>query len=99
MRENLVSGIKGQLLTEYEQLYAIHGRGWRKLLKKLNPWHDTTQGIYAWRNISNGTTGNEALRLIIADMKTIVAESRKAEILEKQGLKLDSKKRSTTSKT
>ena len=86
MRENLVNGIKNQLLNEFEELYKIHQRNWRKKLKAHNPWHKTEHGIYAWRNISKGTTGNEALRVIINDMKTIDSNNRCESILKKQGI-------------
>lgn len=86
MSENLVNGIKDQLLNEFQELYKIHQKGWRKKLKALNPWHKTERGVNAWRNISKRATGNEALRIIICDMKTINTNNRAKAILKKQGI-------------
>jgi hypothetical protein len=86
MSENLVTGVKEQLLAEFRQLYKIHQKGWRKKLKMHNSWHATEQGIHAWRNISTMTTGNEALRQIISDMQAITASSRTKATVQRQGL-------------
>lgn len=86
MNENLVIGKKEQLLAQFRELYKIHQKGWRKKLKIYNTWHATEQGIHAWRNISTMTTGNEALRRIIADMQAIVTNQRAKTTLQRQGL-------------
>jgi len=82
----LVNGNKKLLIGEYYVLHAIHGRKWRSLLKQHNPWHSTDKGLRAWQNIGKGTTGNEALRLIISDMKEIISNETKKDIIKRQGL-------------
>jgi len=71
--QNLLIGTKEILLGEFDELYPVYGRKWRSKLKKLNHWHNTATGLAAWRNISNRTTGNETLRLIVADMNAVVS--------------------------
>lgn len=83
--DNLVSGKKEELLVTFLFLKKIHGKKWRALLRKHNSWHDTAKGIYAWENTKKGTTGNEALRLIISDMQAIISNTTKKSILRKQG--------------
>lgn len=75
-KSDLVNGIKQDLLQEFATLKRLHGSRWRAKLREQNSWHDTTAGQNAWHNIAKGTTGNEALRTILADMRTIIeAES------------------------
>jgi len=73
--EDLLNGQKQQMLLRIRRLKSLHGRRWRKLLKEHNAWHRTERGINAWDNIRRGTTGNEALRLILHDMEAIIAKS------------------------
>jgi len=82
---DLINGNKQALIGEFKRLYPYHARKWRSVLKKHNPWHATDKGLRAWQNISNGTTGNEALRLIIGDMKKVIAGTTKSKILKKHG--------------
>jgi len=77
---------KEVLLNEFKRLYPIHKRKWRSLLKKHNEWHSSAMALIAWQNISKGTTGNEVLRLIIADMQTIAASNRVKKSIKRQGL-------------
>jgi|AntAceMinimDraft_6_1070360.scaffolds.fasta_scaffold07410_4 hypothetical protein len=88
MQEDLLIGTKEILLGEFDELYPVYGRKWRGELKKMNPWHNTATGLVAWRNISNRTTGNETLRLIVGDMRAIAAGalSPKASLPKRQGL-------------
>jgi hypothetical protein len=83
MQEDLLIGTKEILLGEFDELYPVYGRKWRSKLKKMNPWHNTATGLAAWRNISNRTTGNETLRLIVADMNAVVSGQ---PTIRKQGL-------------
>lgn len=83
---DLVKGAKETLIEEFKGLYLQHGKKWRSLLKKHNEWHSTDTALMAWNNISKKTVGNESLRLIISDMKEILAKSSKQSILKKQGL-------------
>ena len=83
MQEDLLIGTKEILLGEFDELYPVYGRKWRGELKKMNPWHNTATGLVAWRNISNRTTGNETLRLIVADMNAVVSGQ---PTIRKQGL-------------
>jgi len=83
MQEDLLIGTKEILLGEFDELYPVYGRKWRGELKKMNPWHNTATGLAAWRNISNRTTGNETLRLIVADMNAVVSGQ---PTIRKQGL-------------
>lgn len=83
---DLVNSTKELLLAEFQELYPIHGRKWRSKLKNVNTWHNTATGLAAWRNISNGTTGNEALRLILADMNRVVNAQPVESMIRKQGL-------------
>lgn len=83
---DLVNGTKELLLAEFQELYPVHGRKWRSLLRKVNGWHSTSTGLEAWKNISNRTTGNEALRLILADMNKVVNLQLAETTLRKQGL-------------
>ena len=83
---DLVNGNKELLLAEFRRLYPLHKTKWRSLLKKHNEWHGTDTGLRAWQNIGKGTTGNESLRKIIADMQEIVLSVSKKSILQKQGL-------------
>lgn len=86
MRTNeLVNDNKENLIEEFKSMYPIHERKWRSKLKSINDWHKTDKGLIAWQNISRGTTGNEALRLIITDMKKIIAGTTKKAILKKHG--------------
>lgn len=73
--EDLLSGKKEQLLMRIRKLKPVYGARWRKLLKEHNAWHSTEKGLYAWENIRKGTTGNEALRLILHDMEAIIIKS------------------------
>jgi len=82
----LVNGNKKLLIGEYAVLHKIHGRKWRSLLKQHNPWHSTDKGLRAWQNIGKGTTGNEALRLIISDMKEIISQAVTSQVVKRQGL-------------
>jgi hypothetical protein len=83
---DLVNGTKELLLAEFQELYPVHGRKWRSLLRKVNAWHSTSTGLEAWKNISNRTTGNEALRLILADMNTVINAQPAETIVRKQAL-------------
>jgi hypothetical protein len=83
MQEDLLIGTKEILLGEFDELYPVYGRKWRGELKKMNPWHNTATGLVAWRNISNRTTGNETLRLIVGDMNAVVSGQ---PTIRKQGL-------------
>jgi hypothetical protein len=83
MQEDLLIGTKEILLGEFDELYPVYGRKWRSKLKVMNPWHNTATGLAAWRNISNRTTGNETLRLIVADMNAVVSGQ---PTIRKQGL-------------
>lgn len=83
---NLVNGTKEVLLAEFHELYPVHGRRWRSLLRNVNSWHSTSSGLEAWKNISNKTTGNEALRLILADMRAVVKAPPVKSVIRKQGL-------------
>jgi hypothetical protein len=83
MQEDLLIGTKEILLGEFDELYPVYGRKWRGELKKMNPWHNTATGLVAWRNISNRTTGNETLRLIVGDMRAVVSGQ---PTIRKQGL-------------
>jgi hypothetical protein len=83
---DLVNGTKELLLTEFKELYPVHGRKWRSLLRKVNAWHSTSTGLEAWKNISNKTTGNEALRLILADMNRVINTQPVETTIRKQGL-------------
>lgn len=82
---DLVSGNKEALIGEFKAMYPIHGRKWRSKLKDLNTWHKSAKGLLAWQNISRGTIGNESLRLILHDMKKIIAGTTKKAILTKHG--------------
>ena len=82
----LIGGNKIRLIGEFEGLYPIHGRKWRNLLKQHNVWHKSDTGLWAWQNIRKGTTGNEALRQIVSDMKQIVHSSAKKRIAKRHGL-------------
>lgn len=83
---DLVNGTKELLLAEFHELYPVHSRKWRSMLKRVNAWHNTATGLAAWRNISNGTTGNEALRLILADMNTVISGKPSETVIRKQAL-------------
>lgn len=83
---DLTTTVKEVLLAEFKQLYAIKGRKWRSVLKAYNNWHATDVGLFAWQNANKGTIGNEALRLIVTDMKSVLAKVDKGTIVKKQGL-------------
>lgn len=84
--KDLVNGNKEILLAEFHQLYRIHGRKWRSLLKKQSDWHGTDVGYHSWQNTLKGTVGNEALRLILADMNTVINAKPMKTLIGKQGL-------------
>jgi hypothetical protein len=83
-----VADIKEKLLQDFHYLYPEHGRRWRAVLKVKNSWHASSKGLEAWRNTFKGTVGNEALRLIVADMNAVAAGalSPKASLPKRQGL-------------
>ncbi|GHB63902.1 hypothetical protein [Persicitalea jodogahamensis] len=83
---DLVNGNKELLLSEFHQLYKIHGRKWRARLKALSDWHKTDTGYHSWQNTLKGTVGNEALRLIVADMKAVANATPIEKAIRKQGL-------------
>lgn len=85
---NLSTGVKEELLIVFNKLKKIHGRDWLSLLRKRNQWYDTSQGINAWENAGKrkSCVGNEALRLIIADMQAIVSNQRTKTTLQRHGL-------------
>jgi hypothetical protein len=80
MSSDLVNGNKEKLLGEFRVLKEVHGRRWRSKLMDFDPWHNTSEGIYAWQNTVGGKAGNEALRRIIDDMRAIIAAENPAAV-------------------
>lgn len=72
MASKLIKENKTRLLIEFHSLRSIYGRRWPALLRSFNKWHNTAEGVYAWLNAIRGSTGNESLREIVRDMKSIV---------------------------
>lgn len=72
--QDLVTGQKQILLEKIAALKAQNPHiKWRKQLKILNPRHESDPARNAWENIRKKSTGNEWLRLILADMEAIVS--------------------------
>jgi hypothetical protein len=109
---DLVNGQKEILLEKIVQLRTQYSTlKWRKLLKELDSWHREDQGRNAWENIRKKTTGNEALRVILRDMETIIANQHDQEtknpppdpmirekLIASSLMNLQSKKKNITSK-
>jgi hypothetical protein len=83
---DLLIGNKELLLAEFHQLYKIHGKRWRAKLKAISDWHRTDTGYHSWQNAMKGTVGNEPLRLIVADMNTVINAQPAETVIRKQAL-------------